>query len=155
MLSKPQTQISTNVKSDNMSYQSGFLHHLIMPQNRKDATAGNFGIDSAGVEWEDACARPLHANVDYVKGKSAMNAGALDVYAVKFVRMRWTNIFNERSRIKYDGRVYQIIPETFNANYETNTLQFHMQLVVNDKPTPKPSSNEISGGSKHSYEFGI
>lgn len=116
-----------------MSYQSGFLHHLIMPQNRTAATGGKYGIDSDGIGWEDACDHPLHANVDYVKGKSALNAGALDVYAVKFVRMRWTNVFNERSRIKYDGRVYQIIPDTFNANYETNTLQFHMQLVVNDK----------------------
>ena len=118
-----------------------------MPQNRKAATAGNFGIDSAGIEWEDACARPLHANVDYVKGKSALNAGSLDVYAVKFVRMRWTNVFNERSRIIFDGRVYQIIPETFSANFEANTLQFHMQLIVNDTPAPAPtpSSNEISG----------
>jgi head-tail adaptor len=104
-----------------------------MPQNRKAATVGKYGIDSAGVEWEDACEHPLYANVDYVKGKSAMNAGALDVYAVKFVRMRWTNIFNERSRIIFDGKVYQIIPETFSANFEANTLQFHMQLIVNDK----------------------
>lgn len=126
-----------------------------MPQNRKAATVGKYGIDSAGVEWEDACEHPLHANVDYVKGKSAMNAGALDVYAVKFVRMRWTNIFNERSRIIFDGKVYQIIPETFSANFEANTLQFHMQMIVNDKeykptptpgptpePTPEPSEND-------------
>ena len=62
-----------------------------------------------------------------------MNAGALDAYAVKIVRMRWTNVFNERSRIKYQGKVYQIIPETFNANHYENTLQFLMQLIVNDK----------------------
>ena len=53
---------------------------------------------------------------------------------------------NERSRVKYDGKVYQIIPETFNGHYRENTLQFLMQLVVNDKngkPTPTPSSSDI------------
>ena len=129
-----------------MSYQSGFLHELIIPQNRKAATAGKYGIDSAGVEWEDACNHPLHANVDYQRGKSAMNAGALDAYAVKIVRMRWTNVFNERSRIKYQDKTYQIIPETWNVNHRENTLQFLMQLVVNDKngkPAPTPSSIDI------------
>ena len=77
----------------------------------------------------------LHANVDYARGKSAMNAGALDAYAVKIVRMRYnaTAVINERSRIKYDGRVYQIIPEMFHPNHYDDTLQFHMQLIVNDK----------------------
>ena len=129
-----------------MSYSSGFLHELIMPQNRKAATVGKYGIDSAGVEWEDACNHPLHANVDYQRGKSAMNAGSLDAYAVKIVRMRWTNVFNERSRIKYQGKTYQIIPETWNVNHRENTLQFLMQLVVNDKngkPAPSPSSSDI------------
>ncbi len=104
-----------------------------MPQNRKAATVGKYGIDSAGVEWEDACNHPLHANVDYQRGKSALNAGALDAYAVKIVRMRWTNVFNERSRVKYQDKTYQIIPETWNANHREDTLQFLMQLVVNDK----------------------
>ena len=92
----------------------------------------------------------LHANVDYQRGKSAMNAGSLDVYAVKIVRMRYTTCFNERSRIKYQDKIYQIIPETFNANHYDNTLQFLMQLIVNDKsatpapkPTPTPSSSDI------------
>ena len=137
-----------------MSYSSGFLHNLIMPQNRKAAKAGKFGIDSTGIEWEDACENRLHANVDWAKGKSAMNAGALDAYAVKIVRMRWTNVFDERSRIKFDGRVYQIIPETFNANHQENTLQFHMQLVVNDKPAPTPSTSNITGGSRSPREIG-
>ena len=114
-----------------MGYSAGFLHDIIIPLNRKEAKVGKYGIDSAGIEWEEVGC--LHANVDYQKGKSAMNAGALDAYAVKIVRMRWTNVFNERSRIKYDDKVFQIIPETFNANRHTNTLQFLMQLIVNDK----------------------
>ena len=114
-----------------MGYSAGFLHDIIQPLNRKEAVAGKFGLDSAGIEWEEGPC--LHANVDYAKGKSAMNAGALDVYAVKIVRMRYTTCFNERSRIKYLDKTYQIIPETWNANHRENTLQFLMQLVVNDK----------------------
>ena len=116
-----------------MGYSAGFLHDIIQPLNRKEAVAGKYGLDSAGIEWVDACSEPLHANVDYQRGKSAMNAGSLDAYAVKIVRMRWTNVFNERSRVKYQDKTYQIIPETWNANHRENTLQFLMQLVVNDK----------------------
>ena len=131
-----------------MGYSAGFLHDMIQVLNRKEAKTSKYGLDGGGVEWEEGPC--LHANVDYAKGKSAMNAGALDSYAVKIVRMRYTTCFNERSRIKYQGKVYQIIPETFNANHYDNTLQFLMQLIVNDKsatPTPsqkpKPSSSDI------------
>ena len=113
-----------------MGYSAGFLKDIIQPLNRKEAQAGKYGLDSGGIEWEPVGC--LHANVDYQRGKSAMNAGSLDVYAVKIVRMRWTNVFNERSRIKYLDKIYQIIPETFNANRREDTLQFLMQLIVND-----------------------
>ena len=114
-----------------MAYTAGFLKDLVTILNRKEAQQGKFGLDSAGIEWEEVGC--LHANVDYQRGKSAMNAGSLDAYAVKIVRMRWTNVFNERSRVKYQDKTYQIIPETWNANHRENTLQFLMQLVVNDK----------------------
>ena len=114
-----------------MGYSAGFLHDIIQPLNRKEAKAGKYGLDSVGIEWEPVGC--LHANVDYQRGKSAMNAGSLDAYAVKIVRMRWTNVFNERSRVKYLDKTYQIIPETWNANHRENTLQFLMQLIVNDK----------------------
>ena len=113
-----------------MGYSAGFLKDIIQPLNRKEAQAGKYGLDSGGIEWEEVGC--IHANVDYQRGKSAMNAGSLDVYAVKIVRMRWTNVFNERSRIKYLDKIYQIIPETFNANRREDTLQFLMQLIVND-----------------------
>jgi head-tail adaptor len=125
-----------------MSYPAGFREDFITPLNRKAATVGKYGVDSAGVTWEEGT--PMHANVDFQKGKSAMNAGALDAYAVKIVRMNFTSTINERSRIKYDGKIYQIMPETFNGNYRKNTLQFLMQLV-NEKeqaaPTPAPSED--------------
>ena len=113
-----------------MGYSAGFLHEMIQVLNRKEAVAGKFGLDSAGIEWEEGPC--LHANVDYQRGKSAMNVGSLDAYAVKIVRMRWTNVFNERSRVKYLDKIYQIIPETWNVNRREDTLQFLMQLVVND-----------------------
>ena len=125
-----------------MGYSVGFLHEIIVPMNRKEAKTSKFGLDGGGIEWEEVGC--LHANVDYQRGKSAMNAGALDSYAVKIVRMNWTDKLNERSRVKYDGKVYQIVPETFNGHYRQNTLQFLMQLIVNDKNgKPQPSSSDI------------
>ena len=129
-----------------MGYSAGFLHDMIQVLNRKEAKTSKIGLDGGGIEWEEGPC--LHANVDYARGKSAMNAGALDAYAVKIVRMRYnaTSVITERSRIKYQGRVFQIIPEMFHPNHYDNTLQFHMQLVVNDKngkPAPTPSSSDI------------
>ena len=129
-----------------MSYPAGLREQFITPLNRKAATVGKYGVDSAGVTWEEGT--PMHANVDYQKGKSAMNAGALDVYAVKIVRMNFTSAINERSRIKYDGKIYQIMPETFNGNYRQNTLQFLMQLV-NEKEQQTPKSNEEEDSSNN------
>lgn len=129
-----------------MSYPAGFREDFITPLNRKAATVGKYGVDSAGVTWEEGT--PMHANVDYQKGKSAMNAGALDAYAVKIVRMNFTSTINERSRIKYNGKIYQIMPETFNGNYRKNTLQFLMQLV-NEKEQQNPKSNEKEDSSNN------
>ena len=129
-----------------MSYPAGFREQFITPLNRKAATVGKYGVDSAGVTWEEGT--PMHANVDYQKGKSAMNAGALDAYSVKIVRMNYTSAINERSRIKYDGKIYQIMPETFNGNYRQNTLQFLMQLV-NEKEQQTPKSNEKEDSSNN------
>ena len=52
---------------------------------------------------------------------------------MKIVRMRYNTVVTDRCRIKYDGRVFQILPETFHQNRLDDTLQFHMQLIVNDK----------------------
>ena len=129
-----------------MSYPAGFREDFITPLNRKAATVGKYGVDSAGVTWEEGTT--MRAFVDYQKGKSAMNAGALDAYAVKIVRMNFTSTINERSRIKYNGKIYQIMPETFNGNYRQNTLQFLMQLV-NEKEQQNPKSNEKEDSSNN------
>lgn len=114
-----------------MSFLAGFLDKMIQVQNRKAAQGGKFGLDGDGIEWEDGDI--LHANVTFSKGVRAMNAGALDAYAVKEVRMRWTNKISIRSRVKYQGQTYQIIPETFHEDFQANTIQFLMQLIVSDK----------------------
>ena len=114
-----------------MGYSAGILKYRVQILNRKEAQQGKFGLDSAGVEFEQA--GTVWASVDWAKGKAAMNAGALDAYAVKIVRMRYNTVVTDRCRIKYDGRVFQILPETFHPNRLDDTLQFHMQLIVNDK----------------------
>ena len=114
-----------------MAYSSGFLKYRITVLNRKEAQQGKFGLDSAGIEWENmGC---VHANVDWQRGKSGMTAGAIDAYGVKIVRMRWNNIITERSRIQWHGKTYQILPDTFNADHQGNTIQFLCQQIVNDK----------------------
>jgi head-tail adaptor len=115
-----------------MAYTSELLKDRVTILNRKEAQQGKFGLDSAGIEWEIA-ACGIHANVDWQKGKSGMTAGALDAYGVKIVRMRWNNIVTERSRIQWHGKTYQILPETFNACRQENTIQFLCQQIVNDK----------------------
>lgn len=114
-----------------MAYTSGLLKHRVAILNRKVAQQGKFGLDSAGIEFEPA--GTVWASVDWAKGKSAMNAGALDVYGVVMIRMRYNTIVNERSRILYDGKTYQIIGETFHVDRQENTIQFHAQQIINDK----------------------
>lgn len=128
-----------------MGYSSGFLNKRILVQNRKAAVQSKFGIDSNGPEYEDTVC--LHANVGWKKGLGGLHEGALDVYGVVEVRMRWTNQVNERSRIVYEDRTYQIIPETFHSDRQDNTIQFLAQVVINDKaPTPTSSNSELGNG---------
>ena len=138
-------RFSTDKKRRIMGYSSGFLNKRILVQNRKAAVQSKFGIDSNGPEYEDTTC--LWASVDWQKGKAGMHEGALDSYGVVLVRTRWTNQVNERSRMVYDGRTYQIIPETFHADRQENTVQFMAQVIINDKtpvptpPTPTPNEN--------------
>lgn len=112
-------------------YSTGLLDKLITIQNRKAATFGKFGLDSDGAEYEDTF-KDMPADVTWSKGKRALNEGAIDAYGVVQVRIRWYDGINMRSRIIYDGQVYQILPETFHPDYQANTIQFLAQLVIND-----------------------
>lgn len=125
-----------------MGYSAGILRDRITILNRKEATASSFGLDADGIEWQND--GQMQAFVDWNKGKSAMQAGALDAYAVKIVRMRYNTTVNARSRIVWNSQVYQIIPETFNPSRWDNTLQFLMQLVVDeDIPSPEPPPTPV------------
>lgn len=121
-------------------YDSGLRYHIVIVLNRTEAQMGKFGLDSAGQEWTEDGA--VHADVTWAKGKYAMNAGSLDAYAVKMVRMNWNNIVTERSRIVYDGKTYQILPDTFHRSKFENRIQFHMQLLV--------TGSENGGSSSYS-----
>jgi len=114
-----------------MAFSTGFLKHRIVVQSRTKAKQGKFGLDSAGAEFEDTC--ELWAAVDWAKGTSALREGSLDAYAVVVVRMRWSPDITCRSRIKYEGKVYQILPETFHDDRQANTIQFTAQAIINDK----------------------
>ena len=113
-----------------MAYSSGILRNRVTILNRTEATQGRFGLDSSGVEFETA--GTVWAEVTWVRGKQAMNVGALDVYGVIMVRMRYNTIVNDRSRVQYDGKTYQILGDTFHAQRQDNTIQFHAQLVVKE-----------------------
>jgi SPP1 family predicted phage head-tail adaptor len=113
-----------------MAYSTGILRNRVTILNRTEATQGRFGLDSSGVEFETA--GTVWAEVTWTKGKQAMNVGALDVYGVIMVRMRWNSIVNDRSRVMYDGKTYQILGDTFHAQRQDNTIQFHAQLVVKE-----------------------
>ena len=113
-----------------MAYSTGILRNRVTILNRTEATQGRFGLDSSGVEFETA--GTVWAEVTWVRGKQAMNVGALDVYGVIMVRMRYNTIVNDRSRIMYEGKTYQILGDTFHAQRQDNTIQFHAQLVVKE-----------------------
>ena len=110
-------------------YASGLRHFRVKVLNRTQAEMGDFGLDSAELEWQES--GEVWADVTWNKGKTAMSAGALDVYAVKMVRMNWNDFTNERSRIVWEGKTFQIMPDTFHASHYDDTIQFHMQLIVN------------------------
>lgn len=115
-----------------MSFSSDILREMVVIQNRTKAVAGKQGIDAEGIGWEDSAC--VHASVDWQRGKSAMNAGALDAYGVVIVRMRWNNIVNMRSRIKRlecGNKIYQILPETFMEDRREDKIQFLAQIVIN------------------------
>ena len=113
-----------------MAYSSGILRNRVTILNRTEATQGRFGLDSSGVEFETA--GTVWAEVTWVRGKQAMNVGALDVYGVIMVRMRYNTIVNDRSRVIYDGKTYQILGDTFHVQRQDNTIQFHAQLIVKE-----------------------
>ena len=108
-----------------MAYSSGILKERVTILNRRKAVAGKFGLDSSGVDFVES--GTVWADVEWAKGKSGMNAGSLDVYGVVMVRMRWNTLINERSHIRHNGKEYAVLGDTFHADKQANTIQFHAQ----------------------------
>ena len=113
-----------------MAFSTGFLKDRITILNRTGETSGKFGIDTDGISWKVSA--EVWASVEWARGKSALNAGAVEAYAYMLVRMRWTSAVNMRSRITHNGKTYQIIPDTFHENRMENTIQFNAQLLVGE-----------------------
>ena len=135
-----------------MSYSTGMLRHRITIQNRKAATQSKFGIDSTGPEYEDICT--VWASVDFVRGLRTMREGAIDVYGIVMVRTRYNSVINERSRIVFEGKTYNVLGETLHVDHQGNIVQFNAQVIINDKvPTP-PSGAAITGGSRNQQIIG-
>jgi len=99
--------------------------------NRKKAKTSDFGIDGNGIEWEETGS--VWAAVDWAKGMRTLNAGAIDAYGVVMVRMNWNCMITMRSRIRHEGQVYQILPETYHADKQENKIQFTAQAVINEQ----------------------
>lgn len=112
-------------------YSSGMRKDRIEILNRTAKTVGRFGIDSSGIQFVPACT--VWASVSWVKGMRAMNEGAIDVYGIVMVRMNWTDKINQRSRIKWNGDTYKVLPETFHADKRENAIQFNAQVIINEQ----------------------
>ena len=118
-----------------MAYSTGILDRRVSVLSRTAASPSRWGRDGSGIWWK--AAGTFWASVDWARGKQAMNAGALDAYAVVIVRMRWTDAVTPRSRIRLcDGTEYQILPDTFHADRRANTVQFHAQAVTEQETLP-------------------
>ena len=113
------------------------MRHRIMVQNRRAAATSRWGLDGSGSEGDDVAI--LWAAVDYVRGVRAMRDGALDVYGVIMVRTRYCSAINERSRIVYEGRTYQVLGETLHVDKQANTVQVQAQMIVDGQPNVSSS----------------
>ena len=113
-----------------MGYSADMLEFIIGVYNRTEQTQNEFGIDGAGVDWK--LERMLHCNITWAKGSTAMRVGALDAYTEILVRMPWNKIINMRSRIEWNGLMYQIKPNTFHALRREDTIQFNATLIINE-----------------------
>ena len=109
-------------------YASGLRRQRVTVLNREAQAVGAYGIDSGGVDWRDD--GTVWADVTWVKGMRTLREGALDAYGIVMVRMNWNAIVTLRSRIAYDGQVYQVLSDTFHADKHENTVQFQAQIVI-------------------------
>ena len=129
-----------------MSYSSSMLRFLVDIYNRTEQTAGKFGIDGSGISWEKV-AENIHVNITWAKGATALRVGAIDAYTEIIVRMPYNTVVNMRSRIMWNGQLYQIKPNTFHPDYMEDKIQFNATLLVDeveDEETTTTDSGETT-----------
>lgn len=104
-----------------MAYSSGMLNKRVEILNK--VTAEEFGSTT---KYEPvAC---VWADVTWSKGTKSLREGALDAYDVVLVRMRWNTIVTRDSRLRHDGKTYQIL--SLNADRRENQVQITAQEII-------------------------
>lgn len=104
-----------------MAYSTGMLNKRVEILNK--VTAEEFGSTT---KYESvAC---VWADITWSKGTKSMREGALDAYDVVLVRMRWNTIVTRDSRLRHDGKTYQIL--SLNADRRENQVQIIAQEII-------------------------
>lgn len=100
-----------------MAYSSDFLKDTVTILNRTASKSTQFGREGG----DFAEGKTIHANVKWTKGVKALREGAIDAYDYIMVRCRWNSTLKRESRIKWNGRVFQI--DSFFEDYQENEMQ--------------------------------
>lgn len=106
-----------------MAYTSGILNKRVEILNKVAPEGSTFGTTT---KYEPvAC---VWADVTWSKGTKSLREGALDAYDVVLVRMRWNTIVTRDSRLRHDGKTYQIL--SLNADRRENQVQITAQEII-------------------------
>lgn len=106
-----------------MAYSSGLLNKKVEILNKVAPEAAGFG-DTTRYE----CVACVWADITWSKGTKALREGALDAYDVVMVRMRWNKIVTRDSRLRHEGKTYQIT--SLNADRRENQVQIIAQEII-------------------------
>ena len=87
--------------------------------------------------------RDLICGVTWQKGARRLLEGDTTLYDTIMVRMRYTEVINDRCRFLWKGHYYEI--ESLYADYKENTVQITAHEVskfkVDERPEPTPPNN--------------
>ncbi len=104
-----------------MGYTAGLLDKRVTILNK--AVPDSFGQTT---RYEADCT--VWAGVTWSKGVKALHEGAFDAYDVILVRMRYTCKVSRDSRLKIEGKTYQIL--SLNSDRRANQIQITAQEIV-------------------------
>lgn len=105
-------------------FTAGYLNKKITLFTQSAPTVGTYG--RKGGEWQEG--NTYYANVQYVKGTAPMREGAVDVYSTLLIRTRYHADILPECRIKYKGKMYDIID--VNGNETEDEMQFNVGLIT-------------------------